>query len=84
MPISLLEAMYLNKICIVSNCIGNKDVIRNGQNGLICKNKEEFVNAIQNIENMDYESFIKQEEIDIKEIFNIERMVSEYKKVYNS
>lgn len=84
MPISLLEAMYLKKICVVSNCIGNKDVIKNGQNGLLCNNKDEFISAIRNIKNMDYESFIKQEEIDIQEIFNTERMVSEYKKVYNS
>ena len=28
LPISLLEAMYMKKLCVVSNVIGNRDVIR--------------------------------------------------------
>lgn len=32
LPIALLEAMYLGKICIVSNVIGNRDVIKNEEN----------------------------------------------------
>lgn len=35
LPISLLEAMYMKKICIVSNVIGNRDVIINNYNGFI-------------------------------------------------
>ena len=27
LPISLLESMYMKKICVVSNVIGNRDVI---------------------------------------------------------
>lgn len=30
LPISLLEAMYLRKICLVSDVIGNRDVIKMG------------------------------------------------------
>ena len=35
MPISLLEAMYLKKICLVTDCIGNRDLIKNKENGYI-------------------------------------------------
>lgn len=49
LPISLLEAMYMGKICIVTDCIGNRDVIKNGENGFVCKNAEEFRDTIKKI-----------------------------------
>lgn len=49
LPISLLEAMYMKKICIVSNCIGNRDVIENEENGFIANDKKEFVEIIKSI-----------------------------------
>ncbi len=45
LPISLLEAMYMKKVCIVSNIIGNRDVIHTGVNGFVCNNTEEYVKA---------------------------------------
>lgn len=33
LPISLLEAMYMKKVCVVSDVIGNNNVIHNGKNG---------------------------------------------------
>lgn len=33
LPISLLEAMYMKKVCIVSDVIGNRDVTENGKDG---------------------------------------------------
>lgn len=47
MPISLLEAMYLRKPCVVSNVVGNRDVINDGKNGFVCNNVDEFVEKIQ-------------------------------------
>ena len=35
LPMALLEAMYLKKKCLVSNVMGNRDVIENGKNGFI-------------------------------------------------
>lgn len=46
LPMSLLESMYMKKICVVSNVIGNNDVICNGKNGYVCSSVEEYVNAI--------------------------------------
>ena len=41
LPISLLESMYMKKICVVSNVIGNRDVIHNGENGFDDRRQQE-------------------------------------------
>lgn len=46
LPISLLEAMYMKKPCVVSNVIGNNDVINNDDNGFVCDTVDDFVSAI--------------------------------------
>ena len=46
LPISLLEAMYMKKPCVVSNVIGNNDVIHNDDNGFVCDTVDDFVSAI--------------------------------------
>ena len=50
LPISLLEAMFMKKLCIVTNVIGNRDVIASGNNGFICKDVDEFVEVIEKVE----------------------------------
>lgn len=47
MPLSLLEAMYLRKPCVVTNVVGNRDVIINGKNGYVCDTVDDFVEMIQ-------------------------------------
>lgn len=39
--------MYMKKACVVSNVIGNRDVIHNGENGFVCTKVEDFVKAIE-------------------------------------
>lgn len=50
LPISLLEAMYMKKPCLVSNVIGNHDVIHNNENGFVCNEFPEFVDVIRTIQ----------------------------------
>ena len=47
MPLALLEAMYLKKPCVVTNVVGNRDVVENDRNGYICNTVQEFVEKIQ-------------------------------------
>jgi glycosyltransferase involved in cell wall biosynthesis len=82
LPISLLEAMYLKKICLVSNCIGNRDVISSNENGFVCKNKDEFVSLIKKLKNIEYKKIQYKAYEDINETFNTSRMVEEYRKIY--
>ena len=85
LPISLLEAMYLKKICIVSDCIGNRDVIKNGENGYIAKDLNENIKIINNIvfKTKNNEEILRNAKNDIKNRFNIEKMVKKYSNIYN-
>ena len=47
LPISLLEAMYMKKPCIVSDVIGNHDVIKHQINGYVCNSISDYVTAIE-------------------------------------
>jgi glycosyltransferase involved in cell wall biosynthesis len=86
LPISLLEAMYMKKICIVSNVIGNKDVIQDGINGYVCNDFKEYSLKVSNIvENLDlYTSITNKAYEDICNNYNVLNMAEGYKNVYNS
>lgn len=87
LPMALLEAMYLEKICVVSDVIGNHDVIQNNRNGFVCVNTEDFVSTISNIlTNKDsVNNRLKlSAKRDINHIYNVDTMASEYKKVYEA
>jgi glycosyltransferase involved in cell wall biosynthesis len=49
LPISLLEAMYFKKICLVSNIPGNNDVIIHEENGFVCDTAEDYVFCIKKV-----------------------------------
>lgn len=44
---SLLENMYLKKLILVSNTMGNKSVIKDGVNGYLCENAEDYANKLR-------------------------------------
>lgn len=82
MPMSLLEAMYMKKLCVVSDVIGNHDVIHSGQNGFVCKNVEEFVEAVETAENGEPTVMILNAYQDILKQYNTLVMADNYSKVY--
>ena len=77
LPISLLEAMYLKKCCIVTNCIGNRDVIKNGENGFIINN-DNYKEIINNLNEVIYDKVSQNAKKDILNVFNTDRMSKEY------
>ena len=81
LPISLLEAMYMKKLCIVSDVIGNRDVIRNGENGFVCQTAEEFRAAIQ-AEPEVREKLTEQAYRDLREKYTTKVMAEKYRKLY--
>lgn len=85
LPISLLEAMALGKVCIVTNVIGNKDVIVNGENGFIANNKEEFVEIIEKLRKNPelFNKISKNARKCIEEEFEINIMFDNYRKLYS-
>lgn len=81
LPMSLLEAMYMEKVCVVSSVVGNRDVI-NGKNGFLCKNLDDYVTAVNTIKHTDTEKIKKQAKTDVLEEYNTEIMAKKYKKIY--
>jgi len=83
LPISLLEAMYLERVCVVSNVIGNKDVITHNHNGYICNNIKEYVDAIIKIkEGSENSRLTTNAKKDIIEKYNSELIVKKYIRNY--
>lgn len=84
LPISLLEAMYMKKICVVSNVIGNKDVINNGRNGFVCNTVDEFMRAINEVKNEITQKLSDNAYADILQQYNTKVMAQLYKDIYEN
>lgn len=84
LPISLLEAGCFGKLCLVSNVIGNRDVIKNGKNGYIFDNVTQAKKIIENIDEKKYKKITQQLKKEIKNEYNTDVMVEKYKKQYRS
>ena len=80
LPISLLEAMYMKKLCVVNNVIGNRDVIHNGKNGFVCDNIDDFVTAIASAG--DQRKYIDNAYQDVLNKYNTKVMAASYSKIY--
>ena len=82
----MLEAMYMKKICIVSNVIGNRDVINDNVNGFVTNDIEEFMDKIKYIINEKYEigKLVEKSYRDIEKTYNTSFMSKQYKTLYGS
>lgn len=81
LPISLLEAMYMKKMCVVSDVIGNHDVISNNENGYVCKSSDQFVRAIKEYPN---NQVIEHAYKNILEGYNTKVMAKKYIDIYEN
>ncbi len=86
LPISLLEAMYMKKICIVSDVIGNRDVIDNFKDGFVVQELNEYTKVIFNIKNGKIKTgeIINNAFTKITNEFNVNNMNYYYKNTYNN
>lgn len=82
LPISLLESMYMKKICVVSNVVGNRDVIHNGENGFVCEKIEEFIASIKNINKNDVSNLYNEAYKNIINDYNTKIMAKNYTLIY--
>ena len=82
MPVSLLEAMYCRKTCVVSNVVGNRDVIENGKNGYIANDSNEFKEIIKDVIQQKRQTTIDKAYSDVVTKYNIVNMVKKYKQIY--
>lgn len=82
LPISLLESMYMKKVCVVSDVIGNHDVIHDRENGFVCNSESDFVKAISECKDGKVEGIKKKAYTDICEKYNTKVMAEAYIKIY--
>lgn len=83
LPMSLLEAMYLKKLAIVSNVVGNNNVITNSVNGYLCNSEKDYLKAINKIvkEGVPQE-IIEKAHADIINHYNSKTMTKCYSEIY--
>lgn len=79
LPISLLEAMYMKKPCIVSDVIGNHDVIKHQINGYVCNSVSDYVAAIKEAKKKLY---VDQAYLDLLENYNTKVQAEGYAQIY--
>lgn len=81
---SLIENMFLKKLCLVSNTMGNKDVIQDGVNGYVCTEAEEYASRIRAA--MDHFPAELPEEAyqDVLQMYNTENMKEKYGQFYSN
>ncbi len=81
---SLLENMYMKKLCLVSNTMGNKSVINSGNNGYICNSANEYAQRIREAIAKFPHKLPERAHDDIVNIYNTEKMKRKYINFYNS
>lgn len=81
---SLIENMYIKKLVLVSNTMGNKSVIRDGVNGYVCEKAEEYADKIKVAMKMFPEELPERAYQDVLEIYNTEVMKKKFSAFYNS
>lgn len=86
LPISLLEAMYLGRPAVVSNVIGNRDVIQNGINGYIAQDLKSYYKLINNfvIDGKMTKILKKKAAENVANQYNKSDMIKEYNKLYQN
>lgn len=84
LPLCLLEGMYLKKMCLATNVIGNRDAIENGVNGLICETPEEMADKLLECISgkVDMKKLADAAHQDIVENYNVDKMAEAYNKLY--
>lgn len=80
---SLIENMYMGKLCLVSNTMGNKSVIRNGENGFTCVLATDYARRIEKaLEEFPYKIANRAHD-DVINIYNNKVMKKKYIEFYN-
>ncbi len=86
LSISLLEAMYLKKLCVVSDAAGN-GVIVNRTNGFVCFEFDDYIKTLECcIGSRDSQNDLIRNNAQetVKENHDLEKMVFRIKEIYNS
>ncbi|MGN0414933.1 MAG: glycosyltransferase [Agathobacter sp.] len=81
---SLIENMYIKKLVLVSNTMGNKSVIHDGVNGYICNTAQEYVDRIKASMKKFPTMLTERAYQDVLNVYNTREMKRKYISFYNS
>ena len=81
---SLIENMYIKKLILVSNTMGNKSVIKDGINGYVCESAEEYADRIRAAMQRFPQELTESAYQDVLKIYNTKVMRQKYITFYNS
>ena len=82
LPLTLLEAMYMKNLCVVTNVAGSRDLIVNGENGFVCNSAAAFVNAIHQYRSEDMADMTANARQEVLENYTVEKMAEGYDLIY--
>jgi len=80
---SLIENMFMGKLIMVSNTMGNKSVIHNGVNGYVCDTVDDYAKHIREAIDNYPQPLCDQAVKDVQTIYNTKVMAQKYVKFYN-
>ena len=80
---SLIENMYIKKLILVSNTMGNKSVINDGINGYVCDKAEEYAEHIKAAMKEFPKELPERAYQDVLEMYNTDAMKKKYVEFYN-
>lgn len=81
---SLIENMYMKKLVLVSNTMGNKSVIKDGVNGYVCDTAEEYAARIREAMKAFPKELTENAYADVMNIYNTDAMKEKYIRFYQS
>lgn len=81
---SLIENMFIKKLCLVSNVMGNKSVICDGVNGYVCNTAEEYALRIHEAIREFPKKLTEAAYADVLEIYNTDVMKEKFVRFYES
>lgn len=81
---SLIENMYIKKLILVSNVMGNKSVIHDGVNGYVCGKAEDYARRIKEAMEKFPLELPERAYQDVLEVYNTEVMKRKYIRFYKS
>lgn len=80
---SLIENMYMGKLILVSNVMGNKSVVQNGKNGFVCNTAQDYADRIKEAMQNFPHKICNQGIQDVHTVYNTHVMAEKYIRFYN-
>lgn len=79
---SLIENMFMGKLVMVSNTMGNKSVIKDGINGYVCESVEDYAKRIREAMKQWPQQLCEQAVEDVRTVYNTDTMAKKYSAFY--